>query len=87
AYFEEGTNFRDAALELGLIIESTCAGIGTCAKCKVIIQEGASPATKVEELLLTPKEIAKGMRLSCQALLRGDSVCIIPRESQLFRDQ
>lgn len=87
ACFEEGINFRDAALELGLIIESTCAGIGTCAKCKVIIQEGASPPAKVEELLLTPKEIAKGMRLSCQALLRGDSICTIPQESQLFKDQ
>jgi uncharacterized 2Fe-2S/4Fe-4S cluster protein (DUF4445 family) len=87
AYFEEGINFRDAALELGLIIESTCAGIGTCAKCKVIIQEGASAPTKVEELLLTPKQISKGMRLSCQALLRGDSVCTIPQESQLFKDQ
>lgn len=87
AFFEEGVNFRDAALELGLIIESSCAGIGTCAKCKVIIQEGASPPTKVEELLLTPKQIAKGTRLSCQALLRGDSVCVIPQESQLFGDQ
>lgn len=87
AYFEEGTNFRDAALELGLIIESSCAGIGTCAKCKVIIQEGASPPTKVEERVLTPKEIAKGKRLSCQALLQGDSVCLIPQESQLFGDQ
>lgn len=87
AYFEEGINFRDAALELGLIIESSCAGIGTCAKCKVIIQEGANPPTKVEELLLTPKQIAKGVRLSCQALLQGDSVCTIPQESQLFKDQ
>ena len=87
ACFEEGINFRDAALELGLIIESTCAGIGTCAKCKVIIQEGANPPTKVEDLLLTPKDIAKGVRLSCQALLRGDSVCTIPQESQLFKDQ
>jgi uncharacterized 2Fe-2S/4Fe-4S cluster protein (DUF4445 family) len=87
AYFEEGINFRDAALELGLIIESSCAGIGTCAKCTVIVQEGASPPTKVEELVLTPKEIAKGKRLSCQALLQGDSVCVIPQESQLFGDQ
>jgi uncharacterized 2Fe-2S/4Fe-4S cluster protein (DUF4445 family) len=87
AYFEEGTTFRDAALELGIIIESTCAGIGTCAKCKVVIQGGVNPPAKVEEQLLAPQELAKGVRLSCQALLKGDSVCVVPQESQAFGDQ
>ncbi len=87
AYFEAGTNFRDAALELGIVIESTCAGIGTCAKCKVNIKDGVSPPAKVEAQLLTPQELAKGVRLSCQARLTGDSVCVIPQESLIFGDQ
>ncbi|HEX9655125.1 MAG TPA: 2Fe-2S iron-sulfur cluster-binding protein, partial [bacterium] len=87
AYFEAGTNFRDAALELGIVIESTCAGIGTCAKCKVNIQEGAAPPTGGEKELLTPKELAKGIRLSCQARIESDGVCVVPQESQLFGDQ
>jgi uncharacterized 2Fe-2S/4Fe-4S cluster protein (DUF4445 family) len=86
ALFEQGTNFRDAALELGIIIESSCAGIGTCAKCKVLIQKGDGLITKTEEELLTPKEIEKGTRLSCQVTLQGDSVCLIPQTSQLFGD-
>ncbi len=87
AQFEAGTNFRDAALEIGIVIESSCAGIGTCAKCKVNIKEGVSPPTAVEKQLLTPKELAKGVRLSCQALVTGESVCTVPPESQLFGDQ
>jgi len=84
ASFEEGTNIRDAALELGIIIESTCAGIGTCAKCKVKMERGVSPLAEVERQLLAPHEIAKGIRLSCQARLTGDAICIVPQESQAF---
>jgi uncharacterized 2Fe-2S/4Fe-4S cluster protein (DUF4445 family) len=87
AHFESGTTFRDAALELGIVIESTCAGIGTCAKCKVNIKEGVCSPAKVEEQLLTPQELAKGVRLSCQARLTGDSICVVPQESQIFGDQ
>ncbi|MGH7451441.1 MAG: ASKHA domain-containing protein [bacterium] len=87
AHFEEGTTFRDAALELGIVIESTCAGIGTCAKCKVNIKEGVCSPAKVEEQLLTPQELAKGVRLSCQARLIGDSVCVVLQESLIFGDQ
>ncbi|MCG3120881.1 MAG: Na(+)-translocating NADH-quinone reductase subunit F [bacterium] len=87
ATFDEGILFREAALDLGIIIESTCAGLGTCAKCKVNIKEGASPPTKVEEQLLTPHELTKGVRLSCQARLIGDSVCVVPPESLTFGEQ
>ena len=87
AHFEAGTAFRDAALELGIIIESACAGLGTCAKCKVNIKDGVTPPATVEEQLLTPPELAKGVRLSCQARLTGDSVCIVPQESLTFGDQ
>ena len=87
ARFEAGTAFRDAALELGIVIESTCAGLGTCAKCKVNIKDGVTPPATVEEQLLTPPELARGVRLSCQARLTGDSVCIVPQESQTFGDQ
>jgi uncharacterized 2Fe-2S/4Fe-4S cluster protein (DUF4445 family) len=82
ASFEEGVNFRDAALAVGVLIESTCAGIGTCAKCKVRIQGGASEPARVEHELLSPGELSQGVRLSCQALVTGDSVCVVPRESQ-----
>ncbi len=86
-FFEEGTSLRDAALELGIVIESTCAGIGTCVKCKVSAKEGVTPFAPVEEELLTPQELAKGVRLSCQAKIVGSCACVVPQESQTFGDQ
>lgn len=83
-YFEAGTPFRDAALDLGIVIESTCAGIGTCAKCKINVKGGAGKPARVEEELLSPAEISGGVRLSCQASVTGDAVCIVPEEAQAF---
>ncbi|MEE9166037.1 MAG: ASKHA domain-containing protein [Candidatus Neomarinimicrobiota bacterium] len=85
-HFETGTTFRDAGLALGIVIESSCAGIGTCAKCKVNVKGSASEPAKVEEELLTPSEISKGVRLSCQASVTGNSVCLVPEESQSFSE-
>jgi uncharacterized 2Fe-2S/4Fe-4S cluster protein (DUF4445 family) len=85
--FEAGISLLDAALELGVVISSSCAGIGTCAKCRVIAKEGVSQPTPVEADSLSAGEIAQGTRLSCQARLEGDCLCIIPPESRAFGDQ
>ncbi len=86
-HFETGTNLRDAALELGIVIESTCAGIGTCGKCKVQAHEGLSPLSRVEEELLSARDRSRGTRLSCQAQITGPCVCVVPEGSQTFGDQ
>lgn len=86
-HFETGTNLRDAALELGIVIESSCAGIGTCGKCKVQVHEGVSALTLVEEDVLTGPERSQGFRLSCQAEISGLCVCVVPEGSQTFGDQ
>jgi uncharacterized 2Fe-2S/4Fe-4S cluster protein (DUF4445 family) len=85
--FEDGTTFLDAALELGILIESTCAGLGTCAKCKVTIPNGATPAGETEQQLLSSQELAKGVRLSCQARIASKGVCVVPETSRLLGDQ
>lgn len=85
--FEEGTTFLDAALELGILIESTCAGLGSCAKCRVVIPSGARDPGPVEINLLTPQELAKGVRLSCQARVGGKGVCVVPETSRLVGEQ
>ncbi|MDE3059205.1 MAG: DUF4445 domain-containing protein, partial [Bacteroidota bacterium] len=50
-------------------------------------KEGVTPHVPVEEELLTPQEISKGVRLSCQAKIAGNCVCVVPQESQTFGDQ
>jgi uncharacterized 2Fe-2S/4Fe-4S cluster protein (DUF4445 family) len=79
--FAPGTPLRDAALELGILIDSTCAGIGTCGKCKVDVKDGVSKITSVEHEVLSPLELEKGIRLACQATVESDTVCTIPDTS------
>ncbi len=86
-WFDPGVSFMQAALDLGILIESSCAGLGSCAKCKVRIREGAAALTAAERSLLTTHEIAAGIRLSCQAKISGDSVCFVPDESLLLGEQ
>jgi uncharacterized 2Fe-2S/4Fe-4S cluster protein (DUF4445 family) len=85
--FEQGITLRDAALELGIVIESTCGGKGTCGTCRAVVKKGVSPITASERMILSAEEIAGGIRLSCQARIEGESVVVIPTESRVFGDQ
>jgi len=85
--FDEGVSLRDAALELGIVIESSCAGIGTCGECRIEVAEGATPPTTTELDLLTPDELKRGIRLSCQAQVQSDCTCTILPESRVAGDQ
>ena len=86
-FFERGTTLRDAALELGILIESSCAGIGTCAKCKVVVKAGGSDLTAAEKQLLSRNELEKGVRLACRAEIAGDCLCVVPESSLPFSQE
>jgi Na+-transporting NADH:ubiquinone oxidoreductase subunit F len=62
-----------AALESqDLLLPSACGGKGTCGQCRVTLV-GAVPAPVPAELaLLSPEELASGVRLACQQTLRED---------------
>jgi uncharacterized 2Fe-2S/4Fe-4S cluster protein (DUF4445 family) len=53
-----GQDLLSVARALGVEIESTCGGKGTCKKCRVHLESPAnsvSPATEVEERALEPR--------------------------------
>ncbi|HEX2961007.1 MAG TPA: ASKHA domain-containing protein [Ignavibacteriales bacterium] len=83
-YFFEGTTLRDAALELGLVIESSCGGMGTCGECKVIVSEGLTAPGTADKELLSQKELKQGFRLSCQSVITSNTTCMVPEESETF---
>lgn len=83
-YFDEGTSVRDAALELGIGIESSCGGLGSCGECRVIVKEGIKPPAIEEEALLKKEELDEGVRLSCKTAISDNIVCFIPEDSQSF---
>ena len=74
-----GTTLFSAAHWIGLPIDSTCGGRGTCGKCKVRVLEGASEVTTADHRLLRKDEVDNGWRLSCQARIYEDMICEVPQ--------
>jgi uncharacterized 2Fe-2S/4Fe-4S cluster protein (DUF4445 family) len=74
-----GTTVFSAAHWIGLPIDSTCGGRGTCGKCKVRVLEGGSEVTTADHRQLRKDEIDNGWRLSCQARIYEDLTCEVPQ--------
>src|SRR5882762_1019091 len=74
-----GTTLFSAAHWIGLPIDSTCGGRGTCGKCKVRVIEGAAEVTTADHRQLLKEEIEGGWRLSCQTRIYEDMVCEVPQ--------
>ena len=74
-HVEAGANLMDSLLAAGLPVASSCHGDGVCAKCRIVIVEGAenlSPIGMLEQMLRDRLRIPKGVRISCQTLVLGD---------------
>lgn len=76
----DGSKLLEIAAKNGIMIDASCAGNGTCGKCKVIVLESekVSPVTQEEKNLLSEKEIANGVRLACALRVEGNMVIEIP---------
>ncbi|HEX6304582.1 MAG TPA: 2Fe-2S iron-sulfur cluster-binding protein, partial [Anaerolineales bacterium] len=90
---KEGESLLEAARQLGVEIESICAGRLTCGKCKVRVEQGdfqkhgiQSRAEHLsgiseEERLLLARMDSSDCRLSCSAFVHGDVLVSVPEES------
>ena len=74
-----GTTLFSAAHWIGLPIDSTCGGRGTCGKCKVRVIDGTAEVTTADHRLLRKEEIEGGWRLSCQTRIYDDITCEVPQ--------
>jgi uncharacterized 2Fe-2S/4Fe-4S cluster protein (DUF4445 family) len=73
-----GTTLFSAAHWIGLPIDSTCGGRGTCGKCKVQVVQGGLEVTAADRKQLRPGELDTGWRLSCQAKVYEDTIVTVP---------
>ena len=76
---EPGLTVLDAIHRAGLPIASYCGGLGTCGKCRVVIESGrgeVSSPTALEVKHLGHQEIERGIRLACQVRLLGGNVVV-----------
>jgi uncharacterized 2Fe-2S/4Fe-4S cluster protein (DUF4445 family) len=90
-----GANLLEAARQLGVELESICAGRQTCGKCQVIVEEGhfpkhgltsaadhLTPVDGREAKYLAGHALAPGRRLACACEVMGDVLIHVPEESQ-----
>jgi uncharacterized 2Fe-2S/4Fe-4S cluster protein (DUF4445 family) len=73
-----GTTLFSAAHWIGLPIDSTCGGRGTCGKCKVQVLQGGAEITTADRKQLRADELESGWRLSCQAKVYDDTTVKVP---------
>lgn len=77
-----GVSIFNAANWIGLPIDSTCGGRGTCGKCRVRILKGSAETSAADRKFFSEEELAKGWRLSCRAETCQDVACEVPSLAQ-----
>jgi ferredoxin, 2Fe-2S len=86
---KEGQTILDVALDNHIDLEHNCGGNCACTTCHVIIREGVSNLTEMDEDEEDRLDTADGLtltsRLGCQARIKGDVVVEIPANTQAFR--
>ncbi|MEP6923167.1 MAG: 2Fe-2S iron-sulfur cluster-binding protein [Pyrinomonadaceae bacterium] len=82
----ENSYLWDAAKRLGVYLEATCEGRGTCDTCAVTIKHGAenlSTPTSGEMQHLTDERRAAGERLACQTRIhKSGEITVMVKEKQ-----
>lgn len=80
-----GENLFDAATGVGIELNSSCGGEGTCGKCKVIVKKGRFKTASTTKL--SQEEIKRGYILACQTEAVSNLSIEIPPESIMGKGQ
>jgi len=77
-----GTTLSKAAAAAGMAVETPCGGMGTCGKCRVIVQGAASEPDPSERRLLSESDLASGVRRACRTKVVGELSVRVPASSR-----
>ncbi len=90
-YYIPKKTIYDLLAEINVQIRSLCGGVGTCGKCKIIVQKGIeylSQSTENEKNFLTREKFEKGWRLSCQTFVNEKFINslerVVPPQFRIF---
>jgi len=76
-FFSNDRSLYEILLDLSVPIRSICGGLGTCGKCKVLVQKGMeflTTPTKTEKIFLNEVDLRNGWRLACQTKLSKNNL-------------
>jgi len=83
----QGSTILEAALSAGVLINSHCAGSGTCGKCRIRLLSGpVSPVTQEEMLLLPQEQLRDGFRLACRCFPSDDVTAEVPESALVLQE-
>lgn len=74
---KEGDLLGDVITSADLPVEQPCAGRGTCGRCKVMVEKGATKPDEIEQQYLTSSELSVGTRLACRARISGETRIVL----------
>jgi Na+-transporting NADH:ubiquinone oxidoreductase subunit F len=67
-----GIKLLNGLADAGILIPSPCGGNGTCGQCRVRVLSGGGSVLPTETSLLSRREVADHVRLSCQVTAKQD---------------
>jgi len=85
---EKRTTILEAARLGGVKIRSVCGGLGTCGKCKVVVEQGhVVERSGPHKKFIDQDEVPKGFHLACQTEILNDARVTVPPESRIEGQQ
>lgn len=66
-----GQSIYEALLLHNFDTEGSCAGHGTCGKCKIKAEGFVSPISETEGAMMLPEELKQNLRLACKTIIEG----------------
>lgn len=76
-----GYNLKQAILDSKVYIDSSCGGVGTCGRCRVLIKEGKVDTKRSR--FISPADKQKGYVLSCLSKIESDLVVEVPAQKKV----
>jgi Na+-transporting NADH:ubiquinone oxidoreductase subunit F len=80
-----GEKLLNLLAENEIYLPSACGGSGTCGQCRVIVKSGGGDVLDTERAKLSPAQIRRRYRLSCQLAVKHDMRLEIPPELLTIR--
>lgn len=78
---EAGTTILEAGRRAGLLLSTSCGGVGVCGKCAVTVTSGKlSPPSADEQAFLKKLNHRSNTRLACDARIFSASIVEVPPE-------
>ena len=85
---ERDSTILEAARLGGIKIRSVCGGLGSCGKCKVIVEKGhVIEKPEPRRKFIDQDEASKGFHLACQTEISDNTRVTIPPESRIEGQQ